>query len=498
MSPNENSYDLVVNPWIPVVGSDGRTRRVGLAELMDSAATLRAFSGPPPVRIALLRLAVAVLRDALGREAVDEERWHRWWDTEELPAQAGEYLWEQRARFDLFSAARPFLQDPDLRGDRTAVRTVAELAPHLPTGNNPTLLHRTTDLNGPNPVCFTAADAACWLVSLHAHSRPGITVSRNAVPPGRISGRAGPLLGRLLAVPDCENLARTLLLNLPRAARDPLDVPAYRAAAAVRPGQEACGPVSLLCWTTRHVLLLPEGPDTVRAVKVAVDPDVDPLILRETQASHDPHLLASPAAKVVNGWVLAPAAVGRTPLADAAVVVRHLAAGTAPGSVLPAATAQAAGHRAVRISVYGMAVESTAKYTDWTVHSIPCVGRGSVAEAVTAAQHAADAAGAAAVALACVEDRSAHPVSALGAAIRERAVAGVWQYLDAPGREMLSRLAERHATEAERARWRRLCAQAARTVIDGMSYPHARAVIGVRAAAKLEQTLAAVSAETRA
>ena len=489
MSPSEHSYDLVANPWIPVVGSDGKARRVGLADLMDGAATLRAFSGPPPVRIALLRLAVAVLRDALGRDAVDESRWRGWWEAEELPGAVAHYLDEHRGRFDLFDAAHPFLQDPTLRGDRTGVRTAAELAPHLPTGNNATLIHRTTDLDGPNPVRFSTADAACWLVSLHAHTRPGITASRHGAAPGRVSGRAGPLLGRLLAVPDCENLARTLLLNLPRTARDPLDLPSYRAAAAVRPGREACGPVSLLNWTSRHVLLLPDGPDAVRAVKVAADRDVDPLVPRETQASYDPHLLAAPAATVVNGWTLAAAAAGRTPLADAAAIIRHLAE-PAPGSVLPAATAVAAGHRQVRICVYGLAVESTAKYTDWTVNSVPWVGRGSIVEAVGTAQLAADAAGAAAAALAWVEDRSANPVSAMGAAIRERAVAAVWQYLDAPGREVLNRLAERHATDAERTRWQRLCAQAARSVIDGMSYPCAHATVGARAATRLEQALA--------
>jgi len=489
MSPRENSYDLVARPWIPVTGSDGRARRVGLAELVRGADALRAFAGAPPVRIALLRLVVAVLRDALGPGAIDETRWRGWWDAEELPVEAADYLDRHCDRFDLFDATRPFLQDPAMHGDRTAVRSVAELAPHLPTGNNATLIHRTTDLDGSNPVLFTAADAACWLVSLHAHTRPGITTSRDAAPPGRVSGRAGPLLGRLLAVPDCENLARTLLLNLPRAARDPLDLPGYRAAEPVRPGAEACGPVSLLTWTSRHVLLLPHGPDTVKAVKVAADQAVDPLVLRETQASHDPHLLATPARKVVNGWTLTPATLGRTPLADAAAIGRQLAT-PAPGSVLPFAAATAADHRPVRITVYGLAVESTAKYTDWTVTSIPCVGRGPIAEAVAAAQLAAEAAGAAAAALSWVEDRSAGPVSTFGAAIRDRAIAAVWQYLDAPGRELLTRLAERQPTAAEHLRWRRLCAQAARSVIDGMSYPCAHAVVGVRASARLERILA--------
>lgn len=489
MPSSENSYDLLAQPWVPVIGSDGKARRVGLIELMQQSAAFRAFAGSPPVRVALLRLAVAVFRDALGCGEVTKEAWRRWWQAEEVPVQVVDYLDRHRGRFDLFDTARPFLQDASLRGDRTAVRSVAELAPHLPTGNNATLLHRTTDLNGSNPASFSTADAACWLVSLHAHARPGITASRDAAPPGRVSGRAGALLGRLLAVPDCENLAHTLLLNLPRAERDPRDVPGYLAAAAVRDGEQARGPVSLLTWTSRHVLLLPDTPGRITAVKVAADESIDPLVPRETQASYDPHLLATPAARVVNGWALAPATLARTPLADAAAVSRHLAA-PAPGSVLPIATALANEHRQVRMSVYGLAVESTAKFIDWTVTTIPCLGREGIVEAIAAAQLAADAAGAAAAALAWVEDRTAHPTSSCGSAIRERAAAAVWQYLDAPGRELLNRLSERHATGAEKTRWHQLCAQAARTVIDSMSYPHAHTLVGVRANTRLEHALA--------
>lgn len=488
MSPSENSYDLLTRAWIPVLGADGKARRVGLMELMREAAALRAFAGAPPVRVSLLRLAVAVLRDALGTDAVDESAWRGWWDAEQLPGEVADYLHRHRARFDLFDTDRPFLQDPTLRGDRTAVRSVAELAPHLPTGNNATLLYQTTDLDGANPASFSVADAACWLVSLHAHSRPGMTSSRDAAPPGRLSGRAGPLLGRLVAVPDCENLARTLLLNLPRAARDPLDVPGYLAARPVRDGAEARGPVSLLTWTSRHVLLLPGTADRISAVKLAADPDADPLVPRETQASYDPHLLASPAARVVNGWALAAATLGRTPLADAAVVNKHLNA-PAPGSLLPHAAAIAAEHRHVRMSVYGLAVESTAKFVDWMVTSIPCVGREGLDESIAAARLAAEAAASAASALVMADERAAHLSPASSLALRDHAAAAVWQYLDAPGRELLNRLSERRATEAEKARWQRLCAEAARRAIDSMSYAYEQPTAGVRASARLEQVL---------
>src|SRR5581483_412301 len=293
---SDNSYDLVTDEWIPVKSMRGDSFRVGLGELIRSATALRALTGPPPVRIAILRLVTALLRDALGPAAIEEQAWRTWWETGRLPVDAvSAYLADYGNRFRLFDAERPFMQNPVMRADRTAVRSVAELAPHLPTGNNATLIHRTTDLGGANPATFTNAEAACWLVSFHAHTRPGITSSLDASPPGRVSGRAGPLLGRLVAVPEGDDLARTLLLNLPRQARHPLDLPAYRCDQPVRRGEDACGPVSLLSWTSRHVLLLPDTGGTVKAVKVAADDDVEPLVPRTTQALNDPHLLILPA-----------------------------------------------------------------------------------------------------------------------------------------------------------------------------------------------------------
>jgi hypothetical protein len=496
MRSNEDTYDLVTSAWIPVIGADGKTFRVGLAAFAERAGSLRALAGSPPVRIAVLRLIVAVLRDALGHDAVAEERWRAWWEDRSLPVGTmTAYLDEHADRFRLYDPERPFLQDPVMHGDRTAVRSVAELAPHLPTGNNATLIHRTTDLGGPNPACFSAADAACWLVSLHAHARPGITVSRNAAAPGRLSGRAGPLLGRLAAVPECDTAARTVLLNLPRAARDPLDIPTYLADQAVRSGKYACGPVSLLTWTSRHVLLLPEADGTLKAVKVAVDDDIDPLVSRQALAEHDPHLLAAASVKSPDGWILAPATAGRTPLGDTAVISRY-AASPAPGSVLPAGAAAAAENQAVRLTIYGLAVESSAKFTDWTVSSIPCVSHGSIVSATRTAQIAADAAGDAAAAFVRMSSTPWNSRSTRGAVMRARAVAAVWQRLDAPGRALLALLTSRCASETEEATWRRQCARAAHAAVEETTQRREYTEAGARVAARLARTLAAATAET--
>ena len=492
MYASDDSYDLVANAWIPVIGRDGAPCRVGLAELGRRAGSLRAFGGPPPVRIALLRLVVAMLRDSLGPDAIAPQRRRGWWERECLPREEFEtYLRTHAARLRLFDPRRPFLQDARLRGDRTPVKSVAELAPHLPTGNNATLTRRTTDLGGPNPVRFTAAEAACWLVSAHAHTRPGITGTRDGAPPGRISGRGGPLLGRLAVVPECGSLARTLLLNLPGAARDRLDLPAYRCERPVRRAEEVRGPVSLLTWTTRHVLLVPEPDGTVTGVKIAADPEVDPLVPRRTLAAHDPHLLAAagrePSA-AGGGWSLEPAATERTALADAAVIARH-AAVPAPGSVIPAALAAARVGHPVRLSVYGLAVESTSKFTGWTVSSLPCVDHGSAAAAARIARIAAEAAGEAAAQSTGERDRQSGP--ARRQMIRARTAAAVWQSLDAQGRVLLGRIASGDTDPGELARWWACCVRAARAALSESCHAVAHGSGAAKASARLEITLAA-------
>lgn len=489
MYASDDSYDLVANAWIPVIGQDGALRRVGLAELARSAGSLRAFAGPPPVRIAVLRLVVAMLRDCLGPGLITPQQRRFWWDRDALPGEEFEdYLRRHADRLRLFDPGRPFLQDPRLHGDRTPVKSVAELAPHLPTGNNATLTRRTTDLGGPNPVRFTAADAACWIVSVHAHTRPGITGTRDGRAPGRVSGRGGPLLGRLAVVPECGSLARTLLLNLPGAARDRLDLPAFLADRPVRRGEDARGPVSLLTWTTRHVLLVPDPDGTVARVKIAADPAVDPVVPRRALAAHDPHLLAAAAREATGGWSLEPAATERTTLADAAVIARH-AAFPAPGSVMPAAAAAARAGHPVRLSVYGLSVESTSKFTGWTVSSLPCAQHPAAAAAARIARIAAEAAGEAAALAAGDRDRAGGSVRRT--MIRARTAAAVWRGLDAQGRVLLGRLASGAADRDDLARWRACCVQAARSALYESGHAASHASATERASAHLEATLAA-------
>ncbi len=488
MCASQDTYDLVAEPWIPVTLANGTADRVGLAALVRQADSLRAFAGPPPVRICVLRLVVAILRDSLGHAGIEPGQWRRWWDAGHLPVnQVTDYLSRHAARFDLFGAQHPFLQDGAMRGDRTAVKSVAELMPHLPTGNNAMLFHRNTDLGGTNPARLSPADAACWLISLHAHTRPGITPSLNAAPPGRASGRGGLLVGRLAAVPEAQTVARTLLLNLPCAARDPGDVPGYLAREPVRPGADARGPAGLLSWTSRHVLLLPEPDGTVEAVKIAVDNAVDPLVPRDVQAAHDPHVLATMTDKAVDGWALAGAKSGRTPLGDAAVLIRHAAAPN-PGSVLPQATA-AARHDPVQITVYGLAVEATSKYTDWSAYNIAWADPSSIALVVEPAKIAADAAARAAASIASAAGSGSDTATARTARRRECATTAVWHLLDAPGRALLGRLAQRPMTDEEQAQWRSLCAQAARTAVAQTPYMYKHAAIAAHARGQLEKAL---------
>lgn len=464
MATCDDPYDLVTNPWIPVVDRAGFPARVGLAELFEHAGSLRAFAGPPPVRTALLRLATALVRDALGRAQITDDRWDVWWRSGALPVDVVDrYLADYADRLTLFDPSNPFLQDASLNGEAAAIVPAAKLASCLRAGDGSGVPRQLTDTEPGSPARITAADAACWLVAEHAHSFTDAAEGRHSGAAARISYGSGLLHGRLLAVPECDDIARTVLLNLPRAAREPGDVPSYLASRPVRPGAQACGPVSLLTWTACRVLLVRGRGGLVDAVKLAADKHADPSVPRQVQADHDPHLLAACSGAADGEWTLAAAAAERTPLRDAAVLARYLAA-PAIGSALPAATS-AALHVPVRLAVYGSHVDSATGCRDWTDSSLPWNAHDFVLAAAIAAQAAANVAGAAAAVLAETTDGPAGSDPRFAATLRERAYAGVWRRLDAPGRELLDRIAGRPAGQVDLAEWRRHCVTATYTAL---------------------------------
>ncbi len=108
-----SSYNLIDEPWIPVVGLDGKRYELGIRDTLTRAQELAVIEDSSPlVTAALHRFLLAVLYRALrGPCDLDEAKklYREGWPNDRIV----EYLEQWRARFFLFDEVYPFGQIPE-------------------------------------------------------------------------------------------------------------------------------------------------------------------------------------------------------------------------------------------------------------------------------------------------------------------------------------------------------------------------------------------------
>lgn len=261
-----SGFNLVDEPWIMVLGSDGRQHEVSLLEAFERAPSLGVISGEVPTQaFAITRLLVAFLHRAI-EGPVEQQDWAELWSAPELPMEAiCEYAGRVRHRFDLFDPEVPFFQVPGLHTSKNEVSGLEKIIADVPNGepfftSRSAASFRTID----------AAEAARWLVHTHAFDPSGI--KSGAVGDPTVKGGKGYPIGAGWSgqiggvLPQGATLRETLLLNLiswdlqsyvrlgdsddvPPWEREP-DGPRW---AADRPPN---GPVELYTWQTRRIRLV--------------------------------------------------------------------------------------------------------------------------------------------------------------------------------------------------------------------------------------------------
>jgi CRISPR system Cascade subunit CasA len=275
------SFNLVSTPWIPVVHVDGTTRFVGIGDALLEAHRIRRLTTASPLaEVAVHRLLLAVLHRALDgpRDIFEVAEMYQAGHLPEGPIESYLQRWEHR--FDLFHPTQPFYQVPDLPTNSPSPWT--RLLPELASGNNPTLFDHTLD-DSPPPA--TPAEAALALL-VHESFTPGGLIKQLGV----TSGKAGPLAGAAVFLPQGSTLFETLLLNLcpysaegdqPIWEREPylrVDVEGGRARAMLS------GRTRIYTWMSRAVRLVPKDDGQVRfiaygpGVRPIESPDLDPML----------------------------------------------------------------------------------------------------------------------------------------------------------------------------------------------------------------------------
>lgn len=254
------SFDLTGRPWIGVLRCDGSQDELSLRQVFAQADELRCIVGELATQeFALVRLLLAVAHDALSGPG-DIEEWAELWGDPDCFAPVQAYLEEHRDRFDLLHPVTPFLQTAGLRTAKDEVFSLNRIVADVPAGE-PFFSARMPDVER-----LTFAEAARWVVHVHAYDTSGIKTGMaddDRVKGGKVyplgTGWAGGLGG---VFAEGDTLRETLLLNLVAAdaeelASSPGDRPAWRRepCGPGSDGRSATGPRDLYTWQSRRVRL---------------------------------------------------------------------------------------------------------------------------------------------------------------------------------------------------------------------------------------------------
>ena len=201
------SFNLVDEPWLPVVSLEGGAAEWSLRETLARAHELRELVDPSPLAtVALHRLLLAVVHRGFG--PASRAAWHALWGAGRLdPARLDDTLDAARPRFDLFDPVHPFYQSTSPSLARAS--PISHLAVECAAKAWPTLLDHGWDNDGRT---MPAAEAARCVVATHAFALGGFVSADNAA--GKSSAAAAPLANTAVVLIRGNSLFETLMLNL--------------------------------------------------------------------------------------------------------------------------------------------------------------------------------------------------------------------------------------------------------------------------------------------
>jgi CRISPR system Cascade subunit CasA len=211
------TFDLITQPWIPVLRDDGSFIELGLRDVLIHSAHLREVAHDSPLFVAsIYPLLTVIMHRVLPGQTGRERRaeWHRIWDQQGFSAEDVEaidaYFARWGDRFDLFHPRFPFYQVVGLEmNESSALRRLA-----MEENNAPALFANDADPDWQSP---SPALAARLLVTIQNFAL-GFGKSARA----KIEGvevdppysADGPLLRGLTIWPSGDTLFQTLMLCL--------------------------------------------------------------------------------------------------------------------------------------------------------------------------------------------------------------------------------------------------------------------------------------------
>lgn len=254
------TFNLVDEPWIGAVDTDGLLQEYSLRDLLVRAHELSGlYDDSPLVVAALLRTILALLHRVYDGPR-NRGEWQTLWQAGQFDAnRLDAYFAEWKDRFDLFSDEHPFYQMSPEVGQLNPVST---LVPEAASGFNATLFDHQTELQVTELPPSAAARSV--LVSQYFSLGGGQSGIR-----GR-NFRDSTLARGVLFYLTGTNLFQTLLLNLvPYShsslyrAFDKAGAPAWEQENPMEPDRTLPdGYLDYLTWQSRWIKLVPTNPET--------------------------------------------------------------------------------------------------------------------------------------------------------------------------------------------------------------------------------------------
>ncbi len=127
------SFNLLTEPWLPVVSIKGEKKFLSLNDFLKQAHDLERFDFPlPGLETAVLRFLVAIVH--IVGAPNDKSEWEDWYKRGKFEDTFITELQKYKDKLDLFSKTDPFLQEVEFY-DNT-IKPVSKLIDSFPSGNN--------------------------------------------------------------------------------------------------------------------------------------------------------------------------------------------------------------------------------------------------------------------------------------------------------------------------------------------------------------------------
>lgn len=218
------TFDLVTEPWLPVIRTDGDIEKVSLSNLLRQAHLITDLVEPDPLTRAATRrflqgLVADLVRRADDMDALDWSKLHASNSgfpehlVEETLTAHHDHLW-------LWHPHTPFLQDMRLADALVTVDTVPiqDIAPELPSATTATWFVKPGDRVFSTPVSSTQVIG--WLLTRWWYALPGNTAAVATSDGTVVANHGGGAFSEGIATLthawriDATSLFRTLLRNL--------------------------------------------------------------------------------------------------------------------------------------------------------------------------------------------------------------------------------------------------------------------------------------------